>query len=322
MLNLPRLALAAVGRHASLAYALSIVIGLAMPQLASLLRPAIPVTIFIFIVLAFMRAHLPGLRLVAAAPGRLVYAIAVSAIIPPLIGWIVLHLPFTAGFDPGLRLALALMAAAPPLMASPVYAALLGLENSFALTALVLGMVLTPFTAPLVASILAGSEVPISPWDLAERLALFIGLGMLTGFILRRLVGQPRILALKNELDGLSVAMFFFFAVAAMDGVLAEIIARPMRVLGFLALSTSLAIIGFALGYAALGRFAFNDRFSVAICIGLRNMGLLVAPILALLEQTTFLYFALAQVPIYFAPLMLKALVARLRPVPPLRDNP
>lgn len=312
MLTPFRNALGFIGRHATSAYALSIFLGLALPQLATVLRPVIPISIFTFIVLAFARANLPGLRAVASRPGRLGAGFLLSTLAPPLIGWLALQaLP---GLDPGIRLGIALMAAAPPLMASPVYAAVLGLENSFALTVLVLGMVVAPLASPFFASFLAGAEVPISPVALAERLTIFIGGGIVIGLVLRRVLGTARIAAVKNELDGLGVVLFFLFAIAAMDGVIDAALRAPLLVLGMLALSSLFCVVNFAASYLLTGAFGFNDRFSMAISIGLRNMGLLIAPIISLVPTNTFLYFALAQVPVYVAPLVLKAAKARLEP--------
>ncbi|MFY8114065.1 MAG: bile acid:sodium symporter family protein [Rhabdaerophilum sp.] len=314
MLNPLRLFLAFLGRHATIAYALSMFVGLALPALAATLRPMIPISIFIFIVLSFARANLPGLKAVLQRPGHLALGLALSTLLPPLIGWIVLQaLP---GLDPALRLGIALMAAAPPLMASPVYASVVGLENSFALSMLVLGMVVAPLVSPALASFLVGAEVPISPLALAQRLAIFIGGGILAGLAVRRLVGLPRITALKNELDGMGVVLYFLFAVAAMDGVIDATVNRPALVAGIIAGSTLFCILGFATAYAMTGLLGFNDRFSIAISIGLRNMGLLVAPIISLVPGDTFLYFALAQVPVYMAPMMLKWAKARLDPRP------
>ncbi|CAN1552673.1 COG0385 Predicted Na+-dependent transporter [Rhabdaerophilaceae bacterium] len=312
MLSLPRTLLARLGQFAAPAYAISIVLGLALPQLAAAMRPVLPVTIFIFTMLAFARMNMPGMGAVLAAPRRLLGTFAVSCVLPPLVGYLFLHVPFFRDLEPGIKLGIALMAAAPPLMASPVYAALLGFENSLALATLVLGMVATPFLAPMTASLMAGAEVPIAPSALAERLLLFVGSGIFGGFALRWLVGMPRLQSIKLELDGLGVLMFFLFAIAAMDGVLVASLAMPAQIFTMLALSTGISALNFALAYLILRPLAFNDRFSASICIGLRNMGLLVAPIIAILPKMTFLYFALAQIPIYVAPLMLKALKAWL----------
>ena len=316
MLNALRNALAYVGRHAAASYALSIVLGLGLPQIAAALRPLIPITIFCFIVLSFARANLPGLRAVFSEPRKLIAGLVLSALLPPALGALVLASPLLEAADPGVRLAIVLMASAPALMAAPAFAGVIGLENSFALTTLVLGMVITPLSAPFFASLLAGAAVPISPYALAERLAIFIGGGILLGMGLRKLMGVERIVALKNELDGWGVVLYFLFAVAAMDGVIDMTLTHPAFVVGILALSGGYALLGFAASYVITRSFGFNDRFSMAICIGLRNMGLLIAPIFSVVPQTTFLYFALAQVPVYIAPMVLKALKARLEPRP------
>lgn len=312
MLNPLQAAFAFVGRHSAAAYALSIFLGLALPQLANAMRPILPVTIFIFIVMSFARANLPGLKAAITRPGRIGMGLVLSTLLPPLIGWTILTSTAPLGLDPGIRLAIALMAAAPPLMASPVYAALLGFENSLALILLVLGMVLAPLASPAIASILVGADVPISPLALMQRLVIFIGGGILAGLIARKLIGTPRIAAWKNELDGLGVVLFFLFAIAAMDGVIDATLHAPWMMAGMLAASTGIAAVNFAVTYLVAGGFGFNDRFTLALGTGLRNMGLLIAPIISLVPETTFLYFALAQIPIYVAPVILQRVKARL----------
>ncbi|WP_150287605.1 hypothetical protein [Rhabdaerophilum calidifontis] len=326
MLDHPRAALAFIGRHSAAAFGLSIFLGLALPQLAAALRPFIPISIFCFIVLSFARANMAGIRRVWAQPGRLAAAFLWSTLLPPLTGLLAIAALGGDALDPGLRLAIALMAAAPPLMASPAFAAVLGFENSLALSILVLGMVATPLTAPLFASLLAGAHVPLDPLELARRLAIFIGGGILLGLVVRRAVGIARIGMFRHELDGFNVVLFFLFAIAAMDGVIEATLEDPATITGYFLLSTLLAILGFAASYAAMAPLGFNDRFSYAIGIGLRNMGLLIAPIISLVPKSTFLYFAIAQVPIYLAPIALKAVKGWLdrtgRSPPDTRDTP
>lgn len=315
MLNALRQFLAFLGRHATTAYALSMFVGLALPALAATLKPMIPISIFTFIMLSFARANLPGIRRVLQRPGHLGAGLLISTLIPALLGWLVLHA--FPGLDPAVKLGIALMAAAPPLMASPVYAGVLGLENSFALAMLVLGMVIAPLVSPGLASFLVGAEVPISPWALTQRLAIFIGGGMMIGLVVRRVVGTPRIASLKSELDGFGVILYFLFAIAAMDGVINAAINRPLVVISMIAGSFAFSAVGFASAYLIGRSFGFNDRFCLSLGIGLRNMGLLMAPIISLVPGDTFLYFALAQVPIYLAPPLLKWVKSRLEPGAP-----
>src|SRR6476469_2365747 len=67
-------ALAAMGRYGTLGFAVSIFVGLALPALASTMRPVLPVSIFCFVALSFARADFGGLRRVVSRPGALALA--------------------------------------------------------------------------------------------------------------------------------------------------------------------------------------------------------------------------------------------------------
>ncbi len=88
----------------------------------------------------------------------------------------------------------------------------------------------------------------------------------------------------------------------------------------YLGLSCFFAVLNFTLAISSSGLLA-SMTVLASICISLRNMGLLVAPLLAIVPKTTFLYFALAQIPIYIAPVVLKAVKARLEPRKPARPT-
>jgi BASS family bile acid:Na+ symporter len=60
-----------------------------------------------------------------------------------------------------------------------------------------------------------------------------------------------------------------------------------------------------------------SDRFVLGYATGQRNMGLLIAALGAATPDTTFLFFALAQFPIYLMPQIIKPLARRLAPLPP-----
>ncbi len=326
MVPLPlRSALAFLGHNATRTYAASIFLGLALPWLASAVRPLLPVTIVIIVGITFARADLSGLRRAVAQPGRLATALIWSTLaMPVLIGTAVLAIGREA-FDPGLLLGLSLIAAAPPLMAAPVYAALLGFESSLVLTLLVSGMAVTPLLAPPMASLIAGAAVPLDPASLALRLAILLGLAGGLAIAIRRLAGPAKLKAAKIEIDGLIIFLFFIFAIAAMDGVLALTIANPWRTLLYTAVAFAVTGIGFGVTLVALRWMGADQAFAVGIGIGLRNTGLLVAPLGAAMPPDGYLFFSILQFPIYLAPLIVAPLAAmtlgksatRVAPPPP-----
>ncbi len=141
-----------------------------------------------------------------------------------------------------------------------------------------------------------------------------IGGAVLAAGVLRWWLGDARIRAHKAHFDGLGVVMYFLFAVAAMDGVLAAAMSDPGRVARFLLVAFSLSLAGFAGAWFLLRPLRPADRFVLGYGTGQRNMGLLIAALGASTPDTTFLFFALAQFPIYLMPQIIKPLARRLAP--------
>ncbi len=218
-----------------------------------------------------------------------------------------------AALDPGLVLGLALLAAAPPIMSSPAVAIIYGFEPSLIIAGVIVTTLLSPIVAPLLVDLLAGSAVPLDRWVLTLRLLFFIGGGMAVATLLRLWLGMGRIRAMKANLDGFGVLMYFIFAVAAMDGVTRAAIADPGKVAFFLTCAFAVSLVGIMASYLVLRPLRPADRFMVGYGSGQRNMGLLVAALGAGVPPTTFLFFALAQFPIYLLPWLLRGVAARIR---------
>jgi bile acid:Na+ symporter, BASS family len=109
------------------------------------------------------------------------------------------------------------------------------------------------------------------------------------------------------------VLMYFIFAVAAMDGVLDAALARPAQVAQFLLFAFAMAGLGFLTAWFALRSLPPAERFVLGYGTLQRNMGLLIAALGAAAPKSTFLFFALAQFPIYLMPLIVKPFIARFR---------
>lgn len=308
--------LALVGRYGTQGFAISIFLGLALPQFAAAARPLLGVTIFIFTMLTFARIDLDALRVLLRKPRPLALATGWLVIAPIGLCWIGLAVIGRENIDPGLVLGLAILAAAPPIMSAAAVAMLLGLQPTLLLTAVVLVTALSPLLSPLIAEWVAGAAVPLDLPILIKRLLLLIGGAFVAAAILRMTMGIERITRHKSAFDGVNVLMYFIFAIAAMDGVLAAAIATPGTVALFLAVAFVLSGLGFLMAWLLLRALPPADRFVLGYATGHRNMGLVVAALGAATPDTTFLFFALAQFPIYLMPQIVKPLVGRFRAPP------
>ena len=72
--------------------------------------------------------------------------------------------------------------------------------------------------------------------------------------------------------------------------------------------------------WLALRRIPLAERLVLGYATGQRNMGLLIAALGTSTPDTTFLFFALAQFPVYIGPQIIKPLARRFAPT--TRDTP
>jgi BASS family bile acid:Na+ symporter len=202
-------------------------------------------------------------------------------------------------------------------MSAPAFAALLGLDVALSLTLLVFTVALTPLAAPFFVALYLGAKVQVSPIELGVKLFMLLAGAAAAAAIFRRLAGAAWVERQRERIDGLNVIVLFIFAIALMEEVSARIFTEPLVVFGLLGLSfiISLGIVGATMLVfrpAGLAR-----AFAIGLAAGHRNMGLMLAATGGALPDLTWLYFALAQFPIYLLPYFLSPLARRLISPPP-----
>jgi len=300
-------ALSLIGRHGTLLAAASIFIGLALPQLAALLKPALGAVIIGMLTLAFLRVDPVALRRYFTRPGLIAAsALWLMLIAPALIGTAFSHAG-VAEASPGLYFMLVLQLAGPGLMSSPAVAALLGLDVALTLAGLIVTVAVAPLSAWLFTHVFLGAALT-SPLMLGLRLALIIAGSALGAAVIRRIAGGAFIEAQAQRIDGLSVLMFMSFAIAAMDGVTAHIVNEPMLVA-----KLTLLAFGLSLGMSAVTTLVFwpagrARAFALGVLAGNRNVGLMLAATGFAVSDIAWLYFAVAQFPIYLLPHLMRPL--------------
>ena len=311
-LGLPAAALTLIGRHGTLLAAASIFVGLAVPPLAAAFKPYLGEAIIFMLTLAFLRVDPAELRKHWSNPGLITAATLWLMLVVPAV-LCMLFLAF--GLDqraPGLFFMLVLQMSAPGLMSSPALAALMGLDAALTLASLIVASAITPLTASLFTYFFLGSALP-SPAAFGLKLFLIIAGSALAAAVIRRLAGREWIEAQRQRIDGLSVIAMFMFAVAAMDGVTGHFRADPLLVIELAALA-----FGLALGLMAITTVVFlpagrAHALAIGLIAGNRNIGLMIAATGFLVPDVSWLYFALAQFPIYLLPHLLKPLAKRLQ---------
>ena len=311
LLGVPAAALSLAGRHGTLVAAASVFVGLAIPGLAAACKPYLGEAIVVMLTLAFLRVDPSELFHHFTRPGLVALATLWAMLLVPTV----LGIGFLAfGLDqskPGLYFMLVLQMSAPGLMSSPALAALLGLDVALTLATLIVSTAITPLTASLFTHVFLGSALA-SPFGFGLRLFLIIAGCALAAAIIRRVAGPTFIAAQRERIDGLSVIAMFMFAVAAMDGVADHFCSNPLLVIELTALAFALALGLIAVTALVFLRAGRARAFAIGLIAGNRNIGLMLAASGFAVPDVAWLYFALAQFPIYLLPHLLKPLVRRL----------
>ncbi|MGC2717441.1 MAG: Na+-dependent transporter [Pseudolabrys sp.] len=311
LLGVPAAALSLAGRHGTLVAAASVFVGLAIPGLAAACKPYLGEAIVVMLTLAFLRVDPNELFHHFTRPGLVALATLWAMLLVPTV----LGIGFLAfGLDqsmPGLYFMLVLQMSAPGLMSSPALAALLGLDVALTLATLIVSTAITPLTASLFTHVFLGSALA-SPFGFGLRLFLIIAGCALAAAIIRRVAGPTFIAAQRERIDGLSVIAMFMFAVAAMDGVADHFCSNPLLVIELTALAFALALGLIAVTALVFLRAGRARAFAIGLIAGNRNIGLMLAASGFAVPDVAWLYFALAQFPIYLLPHLLKPLVRRL----------
>ena len=304
-------ALALCGRHGTLIAAASIFIGLAVPALAAALKPHLGEAIVAMLTLAFLRVDPDELRRHWTQPGLIATAtVWTMLIVPAVLGTVFMALDFEQKM-PGLYLMLVLQMSAPGLMSSPALAALLGLDVALTLATLIVATAVTPFTASLFTHVFLGTALA-SPVIFGFKLFLIIAGCALAAAIIRFIFGQSFVQAQKEAIDGLSVIAMSTFVTAAMEGVFDHFRADPLLVIKLTALAFLLALALIAITAIVFKRAGRARAFAIGLIAGNRNVGLMLAATGFAVPDIAWLYFALAQFPIYLLPHLLKPLAKRL----------
>jgi BASS family bile acid:Na+ symporter len=301
--------LALLGRHGTWFLAVGLFIGLVLPPLATLVRPALNVLIFLLTAAAFLGIDWPALAAHARRPLMLALVLAWTLVAAPVVTALAAR---ALGLPPPLAQGLVLWAASPPLISVPAIALLLGLDGALALILMVSGIFLMPFTLPPLVLGLIGLKLGVGIVALMRSLVMFIGGAALLAAALRRLIGTERLRRHALELSGLNVLILLLFAIGIMDGVSALLLARPQQVLFYAATALGASLALQALSFAAFAFLPRRSALTVGLVGGNNNMAVVWASLGAAATPELTLFFAVVQLPIYVLPAVLKPVYRRL----------
>lgn len=315
-----------IGVHGNWFLAASIVIGLGLPWLSSLVRPVLPLAIGALLVIALLRVDPAALAATVRQRRPTVIRVWLTQmVLVPVAVWAVLTVTAAESWLPGaLVTAMVMAACSASLVGSISIAAIARLDQALALAVVLVSTLSVPVVTPWMAGLLTGLTLRIDLAAFAGRLGLLILGSVAVTLLLRRLIAADRLAAGAPLLDGLFVVAMALAAAGMMEGVGDFIVGQPGRAGLYIAASFLLhgLLQGLAIGlYAGLTRMTGRpaagapDRrhlLTVGVLSGFRNLAFLMAALPPDADRGIVLFFALAQFPIYLMPLLTQAVYRRL----------
>jgi BASS family bile acid:Na+ symporter len=232
--------------------------------------------------------------------------------------WALLLCPFLAvqagaalGLKADLASALAVGAAAPPLLFGAMFATVTGLNGGLALVGVLGGTLAAALTIPLFAAAAGLDLGDVSTGVFLLRSIVIVAGTAALAWAIRRMAGEARMTANNPALEGLGVVLMIVFAIAVMDGVTPLAFADPARLASFVACAFALNLVLQAGTAALFWRLGPNTAATLAIVAGFRNNGLLLAILPPPVPPEIVLFVAAAQFPIYIVPSLAWTLYAK-----------
>lgn len=298
-----------LGAHATTVLAAGVGIGLLVPPLAALVRPALVVFIIFPLAIALTRIEWSALIAYLRRVPLVVALVLWMLVVAPLATWAALT---PTPLPPTLVTGIVLMAAAPPIVSAAAIALFLKLDAAIIVVVTVVSMWATPLVLPPMALWLLDLKIDISLYAFMGRLAAFVAGAFVLSWAARRLIGRQRLLELARPLDGLAVLSMLIFAIGIMDGITEAFLARP----GYVLLATAMAfVVNIALQVLAAVAF-WHLKPAAALATGLmsgnKNMGLILVVLGDAAHFDTVIFFAMGQIPMFTLPALLAPIYRRI----------
>ena len=310
--------LAFLGRYATAFMATGVLLGVLVPPLSTLLAPLLVPTLLVPLTLALLRLDWRAVGTAGRRPLRVAGLVAWLLVASPALVAGVTALLVRIGLPEPLRQALVLMAASSPIVSSVALALILGLDSALAILTVIAATALVPLTLPLAAALFLGLHVDVALDVFMLRLALLVGSAFGAAWLVRRLAGPARIARHAAVLDGLTVVNLVVFAIAIMAGVTDFARAEPRYAALSLGSAFAFNLALQALGYLGTRRLGPPAALAAAFMSGNRNMGLVLVALQGTAPFEVTVFFALAQIPMYVLPVLLRRpYAARLAASPP-----
>lgn len=302
-------ALRMVTERAALVMVSGALIGLALPALAADLRPWVVPVGMVLVMLSILRVDPERLGVAVRRPGHVLLVSGMVLLgVPLLVGVVALAL----GAPDWLAVGLTLAAAAPPLSSAAAFAIMLRIDAAEVTAISLPATLLSPLTVWLITAFGPGMGAGLDTTALVLRLGLIVAGSFALAFAIRRIAGAAAVDRVGPGIDALTLLLIVVMGVGIMDDINIALRSDPLAWTGILLAAAAVMLSSCLLLGLAFWRTGRDRALAAAVAGGFRNMALMVAAISGTLAPEILLVVITAQMPLFFAPMLLRPVFARI----------
>ena len=298
---------------ALLLLALSIIVGIACPPLATLLEPCALPALFVVVLFSLVPfAQLAPRELISVTPNVLRVLVWQLLALPMLV----VAIGTLCRFPSHIIALLVVTACSGALFASPALAALLDLDQRQSLQCMVLSTLTMPISLYVFLRInfYGGAGIALDIEVYVARILIYLVLPGLV-FCFYRKIERHMSDQARQHSRGISrwavVVSLSVFGIGMMRGVSSHFASNPTQVFFFLGITTVLCMGMLVLTTIVMHRFGLGEALTAAILSGLRNVGLGYALIGEMIGPNLSVYVGIGLLPVFTAPLIIKLIADR-----------
>ena len=289
---------------------LGVILGLTFPSLSELVRPHV-VEISVFMAISSMLRIDPiKLFSVLKRPLLIVTTMVFVLIILPCITFIACRL---AGLSGWLVTGLTFASAAPPLSSAAAFALLVRIDPAMVTGLSIPTTLMAPLSVWLLTSTLPSLGDGVELSGLVFRLSAILIGSLSLAFLIRFFVGGKNIDLWSDKIDSLTVVLVTLIAIGVMHEIGLVMRSDPVKLVLIIFLAAIISYGSLGLSIATFWSMGADKAFAISLLSCVKNMAIMVAAVIDVVDPMIALVVICAQLPIFFSPLIMRPLFLYLQ---------
>jgi len=301
--------MAFVVRRAPYFMAGSVLVGLAVPSLAEMVRPwVVPVSIAT-VMISVLRLEPSRLRQALGRPLFIILVGLVALLVLPILTALAAVL-FNA--SPWMATGLVLASAVPPLSSATAFAILIRIDVAIVTAVSLPATLASPATVWAVTLMIPEIEEGVDVSTLVLRLSGVIAGAFTLAFTMRRFLGAEAVRKAAVPLDAAMVALIMTIGTGVMHDVGLVLREDPAGWIAILVLTWALNLLSCSLAVGMFWPAGRDHALAAELTASVKNMVMMVAAVLGAVDASIALVVITAQLPMSLTPLIIGPVFAFL----------